>query len=159
MPTVAANIALALVLAGNTTANKSEASFEVGATVVQSCHVSTQDLDFGQYNAVEGGDLNATTDIGVTCTIDTPWTLQLSGGSAGSVLARAMSHGESRLAYNLYTDATRSTVWGNGQQGGTVSGTGSGTAQTRTVHGSIPTGQTQVPGGAYQDLVIATVIY
>ena len=59
-----------------------------------------------------------------------------------------MTSGGNLLSYNIYTDAARANVWGDGT-GGTVtiaSSTGTGAAQNVTVYGRVPTGQTGAAG-------------
>jgi spore coat protein U-like protein len=71
-----------------------------------------------------------------------------------------MANGANLLNYAVYTDSARSTVWGDGGAGATatIDGTGSGTAQSTTIYGRIPAGQT-VPAGSYSDTVNVTVTY
>lgn len=58
------------------------------------------------------------------------------------------------LAYALYQDSAHTINWGN-----TVStGTGNGSAQTLTVYGEVPAGQSVTPG-AYTDTITATITY
>ena len=92
------------------------------------CTVSTQAVAFGAYDAL--GAAPADTGpayVTVTCSNFLPTTVavrvNLGRGSATTYLPRRMQHlslaGET-LAYNLYADAPRSQVWGDGT-GGTVS--------------------------------------
>jgi spore coat protein U-like protein len=71
-----------------------------------------------------------------------------------------MTSGANLLNYSLYTNAARTTVWGDGSGGtSTVSNTGSGVAQNFTVYARVPLGQTSVATGAYADTVQVTVTY
>jgi len=68
-----------------------------------------------------------------------------------------MTDGSNTLEYNLYTDAGRTTVWGDGTASSvTAAGTGSGAQQSLTVYGRIPASQS-VPAGSYSDTVTATI--
>ncbi len=63
------------------------------------------------------------------------------------------------LAYQIYLDAGRATVWGDGSaSSSTKSGTGTGSVQSISVYGRIPSLATVVPG-SYTDTVTVTVTY
>ena len=66
------------------------------------------------------------------------------------------------LVYNLYTDNTYGTVWGDGL-GGTatvgIAGTGIGNIGTTTVFGRIPLAAAQAAiTGVYTDTVLVTIL-
>jgi spore coat protein U-like protein len=75
-------------------------------------------------------------------------------GSSDEAPRRRMSNGASRLAYQLYTTAARSAVWGNTADTG-VAITGDGAYRPVVVYGRIPAGQV-VPKGTYVDYVLVT---
>ncbi len=136
-------------------------SFTVSATVLASCSVSATNLSFGNYTASSGTNLDATSTVSVTCTNGQAYTIALDGGSvAADVSARTMSDGAAHtLAYSLYTDAGRTTLWGDGTSGtSTVAGTGDGTQQDATVYGRIAASQFAA-AGSYTDTVTVTVSY
>jgi spore coat protein U-like protein len=73
-----------------------------------------------------------------------------------------MTNGGNILEYNLYTDATYQTVWGNGIAGSIiVSGSTSDTLPTNhTVYGRIPLNtQLAAVSGSYTDSIAITVTY
>lgn len=78
--------------------------------------------------------------------------------SGGRITARKMVLGANSIAYQLYQNATRSTVWGNTVGTNTVAGTGNGNVQLLTVYGSVPA-QATPPAGTYSDTVTVTVTY
>ena len=134
-------------------------TFNVTATVQASCGVTAADLDFGAY--MPGSDAANDTTIDVTCTNGTAYTIALDGGSvAHDVTARQMSDsGSNRLSYELYTDSSFATVWGDGTLAtATISGTGNGAAQPATVYGRVPAGQ-YVPATNYADQITVKVTY
>jgi spore coat protein U-like protein len=135
--------------------------FNVTATVLKNCAVSTSDLAFGNYTAGSGSPVTASTTVSVTCTAALAYTVALDGGQTTSdVTARAMTDGAAHnLTYGLYTTNGYGTVWGDGSAGtSTVAGTGSGAAQPITVYGRIPASQF-VAAGSYTDRVTVTVNY
>ncbi|AHJ68867.1 Csu type fimbrial protein [Granulibacter bethesdensis] len=131
-------------------------TFQVTATVQASCIIQATNLSFGNYS---GSQTDATSTIQVTCTNSTPYNVGLSAGtgSGATVSNRKMSlNSTSALPYALYSDASRSTNWGNTPNQDTVSGTGNGSAQSLTVYGRIQTGNYPTPG-SYADTITATV--
>lgn len=135
--------------------------------LLESCSVSAQPTAFGSYNPISGAALDTTGQITVTCTavlsIAVSYTITLSAGGSGSATARRMTGTSATLPYNVYTDSTRSTIWGNGSGGtGTVSD-GYALAlllvsRNYSVYGRMPGGAI-VPAGAYTDTLMVTVNY
>jgi spore coat protein U-like protein len=139
----------------------------VTAAVASVCSVGNATLAFGTYNP-GGGNLNQSTTIGVRCTKGTPFTVALNGGGSGNVAARQMSSTGTpaeKLAYQLYSDSGRTTVWGN-TAGALQSGTGAGMGVPQTVnftvYGQVPdNAANQAAAGLadYTDSVTITVTY
>jgi len=157
--TLASALAAALPLANAATAT---ATFQVTANVQTQCTVSAADLAFGTVDPL-GANVDQTTTVTVRCTKNTPYTVGLNAGAtAGATLAqRLMANGADTMNYNLYTDAARTTVWGNSAAAPTwVSGTGAGlgTAQVLTVYGRVPTGQTNLAVGNYSEPTITVTV-
>ncbi|MGE3141999.1 MAG: spore coat U domain-containing protein [Hyphomonadaceae bacterium] len=146
--------------AGPAFAGSDTSSFTVNATVIASCAVSANDLQFGNYNPVADSDLDAATTLSVACTNGTPFqiALGLGGGTGASTAARYMTNGANTLAYTLYQDASRSTLWGETAGVDTKAGTGTGAAVSIDVYGRAPMHQT-APAGAYSDTIVVTVTY
>ena len=135
-------------------------TFQVTASVLAACSITANALNFGNYNPVSGTPLNAATTLEITCTNGAAYEVGLSAGlgAGASVATRFMTNGGNQLAYSLYSDAARTSVWGETSGVNTVSGTGSGALQALTVYGQIPGGQS-VPSGLYTDTVTATITY
>jgi spore coat protein U-like protein len=122
------------------------------------CTVSTSGLSFGTYDVFSPLNDDITGTISVNCASGTSYTLSLSSGF-GTYAARTMTSGTNLLAYNLFLDPTRLTIWGDGSAGtGTASGVGTGTNADTPVYGRIPAGQ-NVPVGNYSDVVTVTVTF
>ncbi|MDH0868054.1 spore coat U domain-containing protein [Mitsuaria sp. GD03876] len=147
-------------------ANPTTASgtFQVGATILVACNVTGSTLTFG--GAIDPlqtpGPVDASTTLNVTCTKTTPYSVALSAGAnAGNASAfgsRAMKSGNNSLPYQLYLDAGRTQVWGDGNSSGVHSGTGTGSQQQLTVYGRLPSLSGIVPGN-YADTVTLTITY
>jgi spore coat protein U-like protein len=87
--------------------------------------------------------------------------IELSAGGAASFSPRAMAGAGSSLSYNLYLNAARTTIWGDGTGGtsryGPVTPV-SGVGVTVPVYGRAPAGQ-NVPIGTYADTIVVTVLF
>lgn len=158
---VAAAAAALLCLASAVHAATATTSFTVQITIVATCVInSATTLNFSGSQGLLSANVDQTSTIQVTCTNSTPYAIGLSKGadSGATVAARKMSDGTNTITYSLYTDAARSTVWGNTASVDVVSATGNGSAQSYTVYGRVPP-QTTPPPGAYSDTITVTVTY
>lgn len=152
----------ALLAPSAASAATTNSTLSVDATVTANCTVSTSPLEFGDVDPLSGSNVDGAGGITVTCTNGTGWTAAagIGSGSGASFASRRMADGSNLLNYNLYTDAARSSVWGDGTGStATIGGTGNGSAQNSTVYGRIGSGQTSAPPGSYADTVSVTVTY
>jgi len=159
---VAASLATMVVPAHATTTTS---SLGVSATVVSSCVVSGATLNFGSAIDPTSASLpiDASTTMTVQCTATTPYSVALNAGlnagSATNFSARAMKSGSLTLGYQLYADTLRTVVWGDGTSlSGVLPGVGTGSNQTLTIYGRLPSLTGTVPG-TYTDTVTVTVTY
>ena len=135
-----------------------------------SCTVNATAVSFGTYDPTSGGPLDTTGTVSVTCSSSAVpeqvrYEIRFSTGQIGSYNPRAMTNGTSQLNYNLYEDAARSSVLGDGTGSTEVitekynltppnpSRTISYTAYGRTFAGQ------NVSVGSYQDTITATVVF
>lgn len=138
-----------------------------GAIAGHTCVVLSLPVSFGLYDPLSAGALDGTGQVNVTCTLlvgtsdSVAYTVALSAGGAGSFAPRRMSGVGGTLNYNLYRDASRTLVWGDGASG-TVTRADSYTLglvpelRSYVVYGRIDSGQG--PGaGVYADAVMVTV--
>lgn len=159
-PRVRSSTALLLVVAAalsrSAWAGTDTDQLTVTATVQSSCSLSSGSLNFGQYVAGQPTDLDVTGAINyVNCSGNLSFSLD--GGSSGSVNARQMRSGASRLNYQIYRNSTRTAIWGTGADahGVILLSPQSGSIQ---VYGRIPRGQA-VPDGIYSDVVNITLTF
>lgn len=117
------------------------------------CNVSPVSVLFGAYDALNPSSLDGVGSVAVNCDSEVAYTISLSAGS-GTFDERKMNSGGGQLTYNLYTDSSRTQVWGDGASGISASGTD----LNHPVYGRIPARQ-NVPAGAYADTVMVTVTY
>lgn len=119
-------------------------------------------VNFGSYEVFATGANDSTGSITLYCSGVQPtdsFIIELGGGSSGSVADRQMVSGSLVLGYNLYLDATRTVIWGNGTNGTSSLGPLSiadQTPTTWTVYGRIPALQ-NVSAGSYSDTIVVTV--
>ena len=112
--------------------------------------------------ATATADFTATTSLSWRCSNGHQMNLSIDGGGSNDQQNREMDAAGVKLPYNLYTDNTFGTVWGNGN-GGTdtvgITGLGMANVGTTTVHGRIllTDAQTAEPG-AYRDVVVVTIL-
>jgi spore coat protein U-like protein len=95
--------------------------------------------------------------VGATDTI----VIELSRGSATSFSPRQLVFATSALSYNLYLDAARTSVWGDGTSGTSRYGPTSpvsGSPVTVSIFGRVPAGQ-NVSVGSYGDTIVATILF
>jgi spore coat protein U-like protein len=151
-------MALVLGAAPAAWAASATGNFNVTATVQTSCAVSAADLAFGTYDAASATDTQATSTITVTCSLLTPYTVSLNGGSYASGSARRLGSGTARLGYEIYRDVGMTNIFGTVAATLGVSGIGTGLAVPTTIYGKIPKNQAVVPG-SYSDQITVTVDY
>jgi len=150
---------LSFLLGCNLLTNSRTTTFDVTANVPPTCRVTTNMLDFGN-TGVLGSARDAATSLTPTCTNGTAYQVGLDGGLAGAAnpTQRHMAKGGEFVIYGLYRDAARTLPFGSTLGVDTLAATGSGLAQTVTIHGRVPAQATPSPG-LYADTIVATVVY
>lgn len=128
----------------------------VTATVQSSCALNGGTLAFGTYLSGQTTHLDAVGRINyVNCS--GTLTFELDGGQSGDVNNRVMLSGSNQLRYQLYRNASRSAVWGLGNQAQQIQLLMPLTG-TVDVFGRIPSGQAVAPG-SYSDTVNITLTF
>jgi spore coat protein U-like protein len=163
---VSAIVAGSMGLSATSYALTASSNMEVSTTVAMACTISAGALTFTSYDPTASADNDATATITSTCTAGGAAKITMSegtnkiSGSTTAVPKRAMKttgDAPQTLAYHLYRDTDRTTVWGNtADTGEGVTGTGS--AKTTTVFGRIPKSQL-VGAGTFADTIAVTVTY
>jgi spore coat protein U-like protein len=127
------------------------------AQAAAGCDAALSMVDFGRVEFRR--DQEITGRVTVTCSEPGPFEVSASAGNGdfGGRLMRGPKGDE--LRYNLYVDAARRRVWGDGIAGGTarIAGTSDGRKpETFTIYGKLPAGQAVASGG-YRDSVQVTI--
>jgi spore coat protein U-like protein len=136
----------------------------ISVTVAAACSISGTGLNFGSY---VGTQLTSTGTITVTCSQDRPYNVTLDRGLNVTGGLRGMRDlaFTGWLSYFLYKDSALTQEWGDSGFAGTyplgtsVSGTGTGSAQTLTIYGQLVANQLGAPPGTYTDTVVATLLF
>lgn len=140
-----------------------------GQASAVTCSVTPLGIQFGAYEPFGVADTVAASSVTVTCTglvgLFVSYELSLSAGGSGSVFDRTMTHGgasSDTLDYQIYTNALRTIVWGDGVSGATISGgyllVVGGSVAVEPYYGTIPAGQV-VTNGSYSDELVVTVTF
>ena len=137
-------------------------SLLVPAVARAQCSVSATPVSFGTYLPFSGTPTDSTGSVTVGCLFIGPYSIALNAGlnGGGSFANRRMGSGSARMFYQLYTNATRTTVWGDGTGGSSVV---NGfcfvvCSNPYTVYGRIPARQAVRPG-TYIDTIVVTVTF
>ncbi len=123
------------------------------------CTISTTAVSFGTYNVFATSPLDSTGSVTYNCGGKASITVSLSNGGAATYNPRRMLKGGEALDYNLYLDASRTTIWGDGTGGTQIYSNPivpNNTNITVTIYGRIPAGQ-DVSAGSYSNIITATV--
>jgi spore coat protein U-like protein len=153
---LAALLAVATVAQAATTTTTFTVQIAIGASCVIN---SATALNFGSQAGLTA-NIDQTSTIQVQCSNTTPYNIGLDAGTAtgATVTTRKMTNGAATVSYALYSNAGRTTNWGNTVGTDTVSATGNGAAQSYTVYGRVPAQTTPVPN-TYADTITTTVTY
>jgi spore coat protein U-like protein len=125
-----------------------------------SCTISVTSVAFGNYNVFTTTADDSTGTITYRCnsTAANIW-IALSDGSSSTFSPRTLRKGSEVLNYNLYRNAARTNIWGDGTGGTSVytrADPPNNSNVNLTVYGRIPALQ-DVSAGNYTDTVLAVI--
>ena len=123
------------------------------------CTISTTSTAFGTYNVFATAPTDSTGTIVIRCAGGKDIALSINRGSS-ETFERRLVNGTEELRYNLYLDAARTQVWGDGTSGTEVriEDPPNNADVPLTIYGRIPAGQ-DVASGAYVDTVTVSINY
>jgi len=128
------------------------------------CIIETRPLSFGNYDPEANANVDAVAQVIYTCNnAAKKIRIEMDTGSAGTFSPRRMSAGTGVdfLEYNIYLDATRQTIWGQGLYGTDVyyeNNPPNGTPVIVPAYGRIP-GRQDPPPGQYADVLTVRVLF
>jgi len=128
------------------------------------CTVSTSGVSFGAYDVFVSAPLDSMGAVTVACDQAPPVDVIIAigpSGTSGGFIPRQMRSASSpdRLNYNLFVNAGRSTVWGDGAPGTStvfLKNVKKNRPTVTTIYGRIPAGQ-DVSVGSYSDSLTVTI--
>jgi spore coat protein U-like protein len=141
-------------------ASPKSTTFAVTLTVQADCTITANPLNFGTTGLITS-NIDQTTTMNLTCSSGSAYNVALDQGSvSGSSVATRLlgGTGSNTVNFSLFRDAARTQNWGQTVGSDTMSGTGTGIAQTLTVYGRVPT-QTAPAAGNYSSTITATVTF
>jgi spore coat protein U-like protein len=157
----------ALAVNANAATSPQTSTFQVTATVISSCSVTTSPIAFGNYDPTSTTALTAQGAVNAKCTKGSVVAVALdqgthpvTGTSTAAIPARQMSNGTVTLPYHIYTTSGGTTEWGNttAQEPATQTSATVNTALVFTTYGNLPAGA-DVTAGAYTDTVTASLTF
>jgi spore coat protein U-like protein len=120
------------------------------------CSLNAGGVNFGDINPLEGADTDITSPLEIQCDAGDSYRIALDSGN-GDFRARHLLDGSNQLRYNLYLDAGRQAIWGDGSGGSSVvTGSGNGSSQTLYIYGRVFADR-QAHVGIYADTITVTV--
>ena len=125
------------------------------------CSISTTSVNFGSYNVFVPSASDSAGSLTYRCLLPLSVQITLTKGSSATFSPRTLIKAAEPLQYNLYRDASRSLIWGDGTGGtsiysATVTIFQIATNIAVTVYGRIPARQ-DISAGTYTDTVTATI--
>lgn len=141
------------------------------AQAAASCSISVGQLAFGVYDTLATSPTDTAGSLLVSCTpgvsdpLTTSYTITVAGTGVASDAVRSISQGVHRLYFQVYKDAARSMVWGNGAGAGAgVAGSVSSPSalltatRSHTAYARLPAAQRVAPG-LYTGSLLVTIEY
>jgi len=136
------------------------------------CSVSTTPVNFGSYDMFSPAPSDSAGSVTIDCSIpppppNPPVDVRIAIGqspNSGNFIPRSMKNlaRPDLLNYNLYTNSSRTSVWGDGTGGTSVitlnNVNRNAPPRVMTVYGRIPTGQ-DVSAGSYSDTLVVTITW
>lgn len=126
----------------------------------QACTISATSVNFGSYNVFNGSPTDSTGTVTYRCNGSAHnITIGLTQGAGASFNQRQMQKGSESLTYNLFVDASRTNIWGDGTGGTSVYSIANPPNNTNvnlTVYGRVTAGQ-DVSAGSFSDTVTAVI--
>jgi len=154
------------------------ATANTAQALLTTCTVSASGLAFGAYQPLTFAGKLTSVDRTSTATVTVVcrgllslggYTISLGASSYGPgnrISTRYLNNttsGGDYMAFNVFTEATYTTIWGDGTNGSRISGSAplilGQSTQTYTVYGKIPAGQNTLKAGSFSDSPIMTLTY
>ncbi|WP_242108027.1 Csu type fimbrial protein [Luteimonas aquatica] len=166
-------LATALLAVGGQAAAADTTQFNVKIIILKACTITAAaatDVDFGSVAGDSTANADAQGSVTAKCSPLTPYNIALNAGlnpsTANDVNTRRMKNIDGAVttnnfvAYQLYQNSQRTTVWGSTVGTNTLSATGTGLNQVYPVFGRVANPSTNnAAAGSYLDTITATIVY
>jgi spore coat protein U-like protein len=136
----------------------------VRLTAQGSCQISNTFAIF--FSSYSSATVQTTGSIQFTCSNNTAYTIGLSAGTTpGATVTNRLllrTSDQTTLGYQLFSNASYTTNWGNSAGTNWVTGTGTGNQQTATIYAQIPGAEaffSTANGTNFSDMVTVTISY
>jgi spore coat protein U-like protein len=148
VPRLLRHLALALVVA----------AFALPARA-GNCRIHVGALAFGTYDPFSPVPLDALGTVGYDCRNEPGAVIALGRGSSPTFSPRTLRNGAGAvLEYDVYVDAARTAIFGDGSAPGTVVQAVDDKRQTAVLYARIRAGQQAAPG-AYSDTLVISILF
>ena len=128
----------------------------------QRCTITTVPLNFGSYLPNDLAPLDNAGAVNIDCKgRGGTFLVTIAAGNSNNFAQRLMQSATDALAYNVYLDAARSRIWGNGNGGTSALSLYRRNGRYREsipVYGRVFAGQ-DVDPGVYTDNLLVTIIF
>lgn len=132
-------------------------TLQVSAPAAAGCEASVSLVDFGELDLDRGENVSG--ELVVTCDQPAAFSVALSAGLGDFVRRKMQGTDGAALRYNLFVDAARRRVWGDGVSAGTQTILGENDGRRPSIipiYGVVPSRQ-KVLVGPYSDNLLVTV--
>jgi spore coat protein U-like protein len=147
-----------LAMAVNAYAGTATQNLSVTAVVANTCYIDSSSIvnvSFGNIDGLFSSNTEASGSFGVQCTNAANYSIQFDGGQNSNTGGARLYDGSSQyIQYGLYVDSAYSNPWTTSQ-----SQIGNGLAQSYTIYGLIPSGQSPVSAASFSDTQQITVSF
>jgi prepilin-type N-terminal cleavage/methylation domain-containing protein len=146
---------IVFIAAGSALAATVTSTFNVTATVISNCRISTaaSNIAFTSYDPTDSSPNDTGTgSFGFRCTKGTSYKLYITG-------TRSMTGAGGTLPFELYTNAGRSTLYPSSSGGASSVASTGNAAVTSNIYGRIPAEADVGAGSDYTVTLTATVEY
>ena len=137
--------------------------FVVQITLQNDCTITFNDINHGTVTSLAANNDAASAGDNITCSFADAYSIAFNVGTGGGTYAtRTLANGTNTLNFNVYSDASRTTIWGDGTGGSAVvtgTSTGGNVANPLTVYSRVFGPQTGKPEGTYSSTITATATF
>jgi spore coat protein U-like protein len=133
------------------------------AASADGCNFNIPPLNFGVYSFIQKAPNDSSNNIKIECQNSTVVTVQIGAGQSGTVLNRYMIDAKgNQLKYNLYIDASRLGLLGDGNNGSSYFNGqnvgGIGAHPNMIIYGRLFPNQS-IPAGNYSDSLVLNISF